>query len=115
VFLPHIRSGRLRSIAIAGPKRVVALADTPTLAESGFNGFNSESWYGLAAPARTSPAIVSYMHKEVTAVLAQPDLVTQFANDGAYPIGNTPQDFARELREEIARWAKVIKDANIKL
>jgi tripartite-type tricarboxylate transporter receptor subunit TctC len=115
VFLPHIRSGRLRSIAIAGPKRIVALADTPTLIESGFNGFNSESWYGLAAPARTSPAIVSYLHKEVVAVLAQPDLNAQFASDGAYAIGNTPQAFARELQEEIARWAKVIKDANIRL
>jgi tripartite-type tricarboxylate transporter receptor subunit TctC len=114
VFLPHIRGGRLRSIAIAGPKRISALADTPTIAESGFPGFESESWYGLAAPDRTSRAIVSYLHRETAAVLAQPDLTAQFAADGAYPIGNTPEAFARELREEIAKWAKVIREANIK-
>jgi tripartite-type tricarboxylate transporter receptor subunit TctC len=115
VFLPHIRGGRLRPIAICGPKRISALADIPTLNETGFPGFESESWYGLAAPARTSPAIVSYLHKEVVATLALPELTAQFAADGAYAIGNTPQAFARELREEIAKWAKVIKDADIKL
>ena len=115
VFLPHIRGGRMRAIAIAGPKRISALPDTPTLTEAGIPGCDSESWYGLAAPARTSPAIVSYLHRESVAVLAQPDLVAQFAADGAYPLGNTPQDFARELREEIAKWAKVIREANIKL
>ena len=115
VFLPHIRSGRLRSIAVASTKRITALPDTPTVIESGFPGFESGSWYGLAAPAKTSPAIVTFLHKEVSAVLAQPDLVALLAADGSYPILHTPQDFARELREETARWAKVIRDANIKL
>jgi tripartite-type tricarboxylate transporter receptor subunit TctC len=115
VFLPHIRGGRLRSVAVASTKRISALPDTPTVIESGFPGFESGSWYGLAAPAKTSPAIVTFLHKEVSAVLAQPDLVALLAADGSYPILHTPQDFARELREETARWAKVIRDANIKL
>jgi tripartite-type tricarboxylate transporter receptor subunit TctC len=115
VFLPHIRSGRLRAVAVASTKRISALPDTPTVIESGFPGFESGSWYGLAAPAKTSPAIVTFLHKEVSAVLAQPDLVALLAADGSYPILHTPQDFARELREETARWAKVIRDANIKL
>jgi tripartite-type tricarboxylate transporter receptor subunit TctC len=115
VFLPHIRTGRLRAVAVASLKRISVLPDTPTIAESGFPGFESGSWYGLAGPARTPPAIVSYLHKQSVAVLAQPDLIAHFAADGSYPIANTPQEFARELREEIARWAKVIRDANIKL
>jgi tripartite-type tricarboxylate transporter receptor subunit TctC len=115
VFLPHIRGGRLRSVAVASPKRISALPDTPTVIESGFPGFESGSWYGLAAPAKTSPAIVTFLHKEISAVLAQSDLVALLAADGSYPILHTPQDFARELREETARWAKVIRDANIKL
>ena len=115
VFLPHIRTGRLRSIAVASTKRISALPETPTVIESGFPGFESGSWYGLAAPARTSPAIVTFLHKELSAVLAQPDLAALLAADGSYPILHTPQDFARELREETARWAKVIRDANIRL
>ena len=115
VFLPHIRTGRLRPIAVASTRRISALPDTPTVIESGFPGFESGSWYGLAAPAKTSPAIVSYLHREVTAVLGQPDLVALLAADGSYPVLQSPQDFARELREETARWAKVIREANIKL
>ena len=105
----------MRAVAVASAKRISALPDTPTVSESGFAGFESGSWYGLAAPARTSPAIVSFLHREITAVLAQADLVAQFAADGSYPIGNTPHAFAQELRDEIAKWAKVIRDANIRL
>ncbi|HEX2829713.1 MAG TPA: tripartite tricarboxylate transporter substrate binding protein [Burkholderiales bacterium] len=115
VFLPHIRNGRLRSVAVASTRRISALPDTPTVIESGFPGFESGSWYGLAAPAKTSPAIVTFLHKQVSAVLAQPDLVALLAADGSYPVLHTPQDFARELREETAKWAKVIRDANIRL
>ncbi|HEV7801430.1 MAG TPA: tripartite tricarboxylate transporter substrate binding protein [Burkholderiales bacterium] len=115
VFLPHIKAGRLRAIGVAGPKRISALPDTPTLNESGFPGFESVAWFGLAAPARTPTPIITSLHKEILGVLNQPEILAQFAQDGAYPIGNTPQAFAQEIREEIARWAKVIKDANIKL
>ena len=113
VFLPHFRSGRLRAIAAAGPERIQALPDMPTLRESGYREFESQSWYGLAAPARTPAAIIALWHKECVAVLKDPDIVTRITQDGGVPVGNTPQEFAREIREETAKWAKVIKAAGL--
>lgn len=114
VFLPHIKAGRLRAIAGAGPERIAALPDMPTLRESGYRDFESQSWYGLAAPARTPQPIIALWHKETVAVLHEPDIVARITQDGGVPVGNTPQEFAQEIREETAKWAKVIKDAGIK-
>ena len=114
VFMPHIRSGRLRALGAASLQRIAALPDMPTFDEAGFPGFESQSWYGLAAPARTPAAIVALWHKETVAVLSQPDIVARITQDGGMPVGNTPQKFAQELRDETAKWAKVIKDAGIK-
>ena len=115
VFLPHLGAGRLRAVGAASLKRIAILPDLPTFHESGFPGFDSSSWYGLAAPARTPAAIIALLHKETVAVLNQPEIIARLAQDGATPVGNTPQAFAQELRNETAKWAKVIKDANIKL
>ncbi len=114
VFMPHIKSGRLRALATASLERSAALPDMPTFHESGFPGFESQSWYGLAAPARTPAHIVALWHKETVAVLKQPDIIARIRQDGGFPAGNTPQQFAREIREETAKWAKVIKDAGLK-
>ena len=113
VFMPHIKAGRLRPIAAASLKRMSLFPDLATFNESGFPGFESGSWYGLAAPARTPPAIVTFMHKEVAAVLNQPDIVSVLATEGATVVGNSPQEFGKEIRDDIVKWAKVIKDANI--
>ena len=115
VFMPHIKAGRLRAIAIADAKRIAILPEVPTLAEAGYAGFESGSWYGLAAPARTPAKIIAFLHGETVKVLREPDVVARLALDGASPVGNTPQEFAREIRDDIEKWAKVIKDANIKL
>lgn len=115
VFLPHIKAGRLRPIAVGSTRRISVLPDLPTFDESGFPGFESASWYGLAAPARTPAAIIGRMHSEIVKVLSDPDIVAQFARDGAQPVGNTPQAFAQEIRDDIKKWAKVVRDANIKL
>jgi tripartite-type tricarboxylate transporter receptor subunit TctC len=109
VFLPHIRAGRLRAIAAAGPERIAALPDMPTLRESGYQEFESQSWYGLAAPAGTPAGIIALWHKEVVAVLREPDIAARISQDGGVPVGNTPQQFAKEIREETAKWAKIIK------
>ena len=114
VFLPHIKAGRLRAIAGAGPERIAALPDMPTLRESGYRDFESQSWYGLAAPARTPAAIIALWHKETVAVLKDPDIVARITQDGGIPVGNTPQQFAQQIREESAKWAGVIKAAGIK-
>jgi tripartite-type tricarboxylate transporter receptor subunit TctC len=115
VFMAHIKAGRLRGIAAASLKRIPILPDLPTLHESGFPGFENGSWYGLAAPARTPAAVITLLHDEAVKVLRHPDIVAQLTRDAASPVGNTPQAFAQEIRDDIAKWAKVIKDANIKL
>ena len=113
VFMPHIKSGRLRPLAVAARQRIGMLPNAPTFIEAGYADFESGSWYGLAAPARTASAIVQKLYQESAAVLRDPDIVARLALDGAMPVGNTPEAFAREIREDIARWAKVIKSANI--
>jgi tripartite-type tricarboxylate transporter receptor subunit TctC len=115
VFMPHIKAGRLRSIAIADAKRIQILPDVPTMAEGGYPGFESGSWYGLAAPARTPARIIAFLHGETVKVLAEPDVIARLALDGASPLGTAPHVFAQEIRDDIAKWAKVIKDADIKL
>ncbi len=115
VFMPHIVGGRLRALATASLQRTPALPEMPTFHESGFPNFESMSWYGLAAPARTPAAIIALLHRETTAVLKQPDIIARITQDGGFPVGNTPQAFAQEIRNDIAKWAKVIKDANIKM
>lgn len=115
VFMPHVKAGRLRALAAASLQRIAALPEMPTFHESGFPNFESQSWYGLAAPARTPPAIIALWHKETVAVLNLPDIIARITADGGIPVGNTPQKFAREIRDDTAKWAKVIKDANIKM
>jgi tripartite-type tricarboxylate transporter receptor subunit TctC len=115
VFILHLKAGRLRAIAVASPRRLAVLPDVPTFGESGYPGFESVAWFGLAAPARTPAAIIKFLHEETVKVLNQPDLVSHLALDGADTIGNTPQAFSQEIRDEIAKWAKVIREANIKL
>jgi tripartite-type tricarboxylate transporter receptor subunit TctC len=115
VFMSHIKAGRLRPVAAASTQRIAILPEVPTLAESGYPGFESGSWYGLAAPARTPASVIRFLHTETVKVLGEPEIVARLAADGALPVGNTPEAFARELREETAKWAHVIKAANIKM
>lgn len=115
VFMPHITSGRLRALATASMQRSAALPDMPTFHEAGYPGFESLSWYGLAAPARTPAAIITLLHRETTAVIRQPEVLARIAQEGGIAVGNTPQEFAQDIRNDIAKWAKVIKDANIKM
>lgn len=115
VFLPHIKAGRLRGIGIGSLKRIAAMPDLPTFHESGYPGFEAVSWYGIVAPAGTPAAIVSLLQSETAKVLALPEIVAQFTAEGAQPIGNTPQAFRKEIQDDTAKFAKVIRDAGIKL
>jgi tripartite-type tricarboxylate transporter receptor subunit TctC len=115
VFMPHIKAGRLRAIAAASLERMPLFPDLPTFNESGFPGFQAGSWYGLAAPRGTPAGVVDFLYRNSAAVLKDPDIIARLALDGATPVGNTPQAFAEENREETQRWAKVIRTANIKL
>jgi tripartite-type tricarboxylate transporter receptor subunit TctC len=115
VFMSHIKAGRLRPIATSSAQRLAVLPELPTYAEMGFPGYEHSSWYGLVAPARTPAAIINRLYEESVKVLKDPEIIAVFNRDGATPGGNTPQDFARYIRDELAASAKVIKAAKIKL
>ena len=115
VFMPHLKSGRLRGLAVAAPKRLSVLPDLPTFGESGYPGFESTAWYGLLAPARTPAAVINFLNAETVKVLNQPDLIAHLGADGTYVVANTPGQFRQEISDEIAKWAKVIKDAGLKM
>jgi tripartite-type tricarboxylate transporter receptor subunit TctC len=86
----------------------------PTFAEAGLRDFEAGSWYGVLAPAGTPRDIVARLHAETVRILALPDVRQRFATEGATPLGNSPEEFAEQIRKDHARWAKVARDANIK-
>ena len=113
-LLPHIQSGRLRAIAIGSLKRFPALPETPTIDESGLKGYEATTWFGLMAPAKTPRDIVTRLNIEVGKALASADVRERFINEGIEPIGGTTEFFAGFIREEIDKYAKVVKAAGLK-
>lgn len=109
----HIRANSIRALAVTSPKRSAAFPDIPTMAEAGVPGFESQSWYGMWAPAGTSPEIVRRMHAEVVKTLAAPDLAATWAAQGADPGGESPEQFGRFIRSEVEKWGKVARDLKI--
>ena len=114
VGLPLMREGKLRSLAVTSLRRSSAARELPTIAESGYPGFEYTGWLGLLAPARTPASIIRKVYLETSKALALPDLHAKLADLGMEGIGNSPDEFAAVLKSEIPKWAKVIKDAGIK-
>jgi tripartite-type tricarboxylate transporter receptor subunit TctC len=114
VVLPHVRAGRLRALAVGSAQRIAALPDVPTVAESGVAGFEADQWYGLVAPAATPAAVVGRLNAEVNRALASPEVLEQFAREAAVAVPTTPQAFGELIRQEIPRWAEVVKAGNVK-
>jgi tripartite-type tricarboxylate transporter receptor subunit TctC len=114
VAIVHIKSGRLRPLGFAGPKRLATLPDVPTFEESGFPGFESTNFQGLMAPAGTRRAIINKLNAELVKIVQMPDTVARMTAAGSIPVGNTPEQFANENRLETAKWAKIIKANGIK-
>lgn len=112
--LPHVRAGKLRAYATTGAVRSSAMPDLPTIAESGYPGYEASLWYGIMAPAGTPPDIVATLNRAVIDALRQSDIRERFAGLGVDVVGSTPQDFARHVVAEIRKWTKVIKDAGIR-
>jgi tripartite-type tricarboxylate transporter receptor subunit TctC len=112
--LPQVRGGKLRAIAMTGTKRLAAMPDLPTVAESGVPGYEAASWYGVLAPARTQRAIVDTLNREIVKITRIPELRERLAADGAEPAGTSPEEFAAHIKRELARWAKVIAQAHIR-
>ena len=113
--VPHMKSGRMRALAVSGAKRSAAAPDVPTVAESGVPGYAFDVWYGMLFPAGTPQAIVAKTNAEVNRALKSPALAQRFAGVGVEPAGNTPEEFAKMLRDEIAKWRKGVAQANIRI
>jgi tripartite-type tricarboxylate transporter receptor subunit TctC len=112
--LPIVREGKLRALAVTSLRRSSAAPDLPTVAESGYAGFEVTLWYALLAPARTPAAIVRKLHLETAKALVLPDLRAKFADLGMEGIGNSPDEFAAVIKSDIPKWAKVVKDSGMK-
>ena len=111
----HVKSGKLRALGVSSAKRSSSLPDVPTFVESGLADFIVDSWVGILAPAKTPRAIVDRLNKETVAVLAEPAIRERYSVLGIEPVGNTPEQFAAQIRDDLARWEKVVKQAGIRL
>jgi len=111
--ISHIQDGRLRPLAVAATKRLALLPDLPSAGEAGLPGYEASSWFGIVAPAGTPAPIVARLHQEVVRALAMPAMQARFAKLGARLVGNTPDQFAAQIRAQRASWGDVIRDARI--
>jgi tripartite-type tricarboxylate transporter receptor subunit TctC len=111
--ISHIQDGRLRPLAVAAARRMALLPGLPSAAEAGLPGYEASSWFGIMAPSGTPAPIVARLHQEVVRALATPAMQARFAKLGARLVGNTPDQFAAQIRAERASWGDVIRDAKI--
>ena len=112
--LPHIEGGKLRPLAVAAKQRMALLPDLPTAAEAGVANYEASSWFGVVAPAGTPPAIVARLHKAIAAALRQPAVRERFAKTGARLLGNSPDEFAQQIKADRKMWGEIIRAADIK-
>ena len=113
--LPQVKAGKLRLLAVTTPKRTPALPDVPTVAEAGVPGYAFTGWMGFFAPAKTPRAIVERLHAETVKILGQPEIRRRLLIEAADPVGSSPAEFTAFLKEEIARWTRVAREAQIKV
>jgi len=113
--LPQIKAGKLKALAVTSRERAPALPEVPTIAESGFPGFEASSWFGLLAPAGTPQPVIATINTEVAKWLASPDAKEKLLAQGANAAGGTPEDFAKHIAAETAKWQKVVKESGAKV
>jgi tripartite-type tricarboxylate transporter receptor subunit TctC len=114
IVLPHIRSGKLKGLAISSAQRLAVLPEFPTIAEAGLAGYEATSWQGIVAPAATPRAIVMTLNSEIRRALQLPEIGARLAAEGSEPGNTTPDEFGAYIRREIAKWARVVKTSGIK-
>ena len=112
--MPHIKSGKIRALAVTGAKRSPALADVPTIAEQGFPGVEATAWYGVLAPAGTPKPVVTRLHDETVRILKLPDVSQRLDALGFEIVGSTPEQFGAYIKSEIRKWEKVVKASGAK-
>jgi tripartite-type tricarboxylate transporter receptor subunit TctC len=111
--MPHIKSGRVRALAVTTEKRVAQLPDVPTVAEAGVRGYENATWSGIGAPAGTPQPVIERLSREFTATLKMPDVQERFAANGSIILGSTPGEFREYLQRELAKYGKLVKQAGI--
>jgi tripartite-type tricarboxylate transporter receptor subunit TctC len=114
-LLGHVRGGRLRAVAVTGPKRFAETPEVPTVAESGVPGYSAGGWYGFYAPAGTPPGLVRRIHTEATRALGDPEVKERLARTGNEYVMSAPEEFTAFIRAEIAKWTRVVKQAGIRV
>lgn len=112
---PLVNTNRVRAIAVTGKRRTPLLPDVPTVAESGYPGFEAAAWHAVLAPAKTPPDIIRKLNTELALVLSDPEVHDKLAKDGIDTVGASAEDFALYIKSEVEKWGKVVRDANIKL
>ncbi len=112
---PHVKSGRLRAIAVTSTTRLPVMPEVPTVAESGLRGYESSQWYGLLAPAGTPEDILNSLNAQVVKIMQTPDMKARLADDGIVPVGNTRPQFAAYIKAELVKWATVIKQSGARI
>ena len=109
-----VRAGKLRALAVTSPARSAGVPEIPTVAESGYPGFDASSWFGLVGPAAMPRDIVNKISADMARVLKQPDMRDKFIRQGADPVGSTPEEFGQYMKDETAKWAKIVKASGAK-
>jgi tripartite-type tricarboxylate transporter receptor subunit TctC len=112
---PHIKSGKIRALAVTSAKRTKTLPDVPTMQEAGVANYDVASWQALFAPAGTPAAVVTRMNAEIEKIIAMPEVAAKMESLGLEHTPNTPAQFAEFNRNELAKWAKIVKEGNIKI
>jgi len=111
--LQHVRSGAVRVLAVTTEKRLADLPDVPTIAELGYPDFEISSWQAMFAPAGTPKEVIAKINAETSRMLAAPEVRARIKNEGADPIGSSPEQFDKRIRSEVDKWAKVVKSAGL--
>ena len=114
VVMPHVRSGRLRALGVSSARRTPLAPELPTIAEAALPGYEANGWYAVLAPAGTPQPIITRLNRELQNVIADRDVKERFAATGVEPIGSTPEQFAAYMRDEYAKWGKVIRATGVK-
>ena len=114
-LIPHVKSGKLKAIAVTSKERVPNLPDVPTVSESGLPGFETGTWYGIAAPAGTPKEVVDKLNKEIVRIISAPDVREQLVEKGLQPVGDTPEQFAAHIVAEREKAGRIVKSADIKV
>jgi len=112
--IPQARGGKIKVLAVSGDKRAPQLPNVPTVAEQGFPGFSTNTWNAIAAPAKTPQAVIDRLAREIAQAARDPGFIQRLENIGVEPVGNTPAEFAAQLKSDLEIWAEAVRIAGIK-